>query len=263
MRPKPGDHLVEAQQDAVAVAQLAHALEVAGGRHERAARVLDRLDDHHRDRARAGLLDRGLEVVEQEAGEVLLGLVRRAVEAVRVGHVDHVRHKRLERDAQVGAAVDRQRAHGGAVVGDPPRDRLPAPLAARGVVLARQLPGRLHGLRAARHEEHAIQVARGELGDGVRKLHRPRVRKRPVDGEGQLAHLRRGRLAHLLAEAVAGVHAEQPGQRVEVALAVRVLQVAAVAADDHRDFVGLPHPSEVEPEMIQGGHGGEVLQSCD
>ena len=39
--PEPaeaGDHLVEAEQDAVPVAQLAHALEVAGRRHERAAR---------------------------------------------------------------------------------------------------------------------------------------------------------------------------------------------------------------------------------
>ena len=68
--PEPaeaGDHLVEAEQDAVPVAELAHALEVAGRRHERAARVLDRLDDHHGDRLGPGLLDRRLELVEQEA----------------------------------------------------------------------------------------------------------------------------------------------------------------------------------------------------
>jgi hypothetical protein len=118
-------------------------------------------DDHHRDRARSCLLDRRLEVLEQEAGEVLLALVRRAVVAVRVGDVEHVRDERLERRAEIGAAVDRERAHRGAVVGDAPRDRLPASLAARRVVLPGELPGRLDGLRAARHEEHAVQVAGG------------------------------------------------------------------------------------------------------
>jgi hypothetical protein len=248
------DHLVEAEQDAVPVAQLAHTPEIAGRRHERAARVLDRLDDHHRDRARPGLRDRGLEVVEQEAGELLLALVRRPVVAVRVGDVEHVRDQRLERGAEVGAAVDRQRAHRRAVVGHAPRDRLPAPLAARRVVLAGELPGRLHGLGAARYEEHAVEVSRCELGDGVGQLDRPRVRVGPVDGEGQLAHLRRGGLPHLLAEAIAGVDAEEPCQRVQVAFAGRVLEVAAVALDDHGDVVRVPHPSEVKPEMIEVRH---------
>ena len=62
-----GDDLVGAQQDAVAVAELAHALPVAGRRSERAAGVLDGLHDHHRDRLGAFLLDRLLELVEQEA----------------------------------------------------------------------------------------------------------------------------------------------------------------------------------------------------
>jgi hypothetical protein len=60
------------------------------------------------------------------------------------------------------------------------------------------------------------------------------VRVAPVRVEGQLAHLRRRRLAHLLAEPVADLDGEEAGQRIEVALAVRVLQVAAVAAHDDR-----------------------------
>ena len=99
--PEAGDHLVEAEQDAVPVAQLAHPFEVARGRHERAAAVLDRLDDDHRHRLGPGLADRPLELVQQEGGELLLGLVGRPVVAVRVRHVQHVRDERLEGGAQV------------------------------------------------------------------------------------------------------------------------------------------------------------------
>ena len=166
----------------------------------------------------------------RNARELLLGLLGRAVVAVRVRHVEHVRHERLERRAQLGAAGERERAHGGAVVGHAAGDRLPAPLAAGAVVLAGELPGRLGGLRPAGHEERAVEVARSELGQLRGQLDRARVGEGPVDRERQLAHLRGGRLAHLGAVAVADVHAEQPGERVEVALAVRVLEVAAVAA---------------------------------
>jgi hypothetical protein len=80
------------------------------------------------------------------------------------------------------------------------------------------------------------------------------VGERPVDRERQLAHLRGGGVAHLLAVAVADVHAEQPGERVEVAAALGVLQVAAVAAHDHLEIGGVlvgAHLGEVEPEVVQ------------
>src|SRR2546422_10838876 len=64
-----------------------------------------------------------------------------------------------------------------------------------------------------------------------------------------LAHLLERGLAHLLAERVADLHGEQAGERVEIALAVRVLEVAAVALDDDRDLArAIPgHPGEVHP----------------
>jgi hypothetical protein len=80
------------------------------------------------------------------------------------------------------------------------------------------------------------------------------VRVGPVDRERRLAHLRGGSLAHLLAEPVSGIHAEESRQRVQVALAVRVLEVAAVAADDDRHLVVVPHLGEVQPEVIEVGH---------
>src|SRR5205823_10839416 len=103
-----------------------------------------------------------------------------------------------------------------------------------------------------------------------------RVRVRPVRVERQLAHLRRGRLAHLVAVRVADLHGEQPGERVEVALAVRVLEVAALPPDDDRHVrVGVAaHTREVQPEVVTGcllqlggrearGGGGHVPPRVD
>jgi hypothetical protein len=90
------------------------------------------------------------------------------------------------------------------------------------------------------------------------------VGERPVDCERQLAHLRRRRLAHLLAEAVADVHAEETRKRVEVAPPGRILEIAAVAADDHLDFlvrVVPPHLREVQPEMVEGAHELKISSS--
>src|SRR3954470_18684009 len=100
------------------------------------------------------------------------------------------------------------------------------------VVLARELPGGLDSLRAAGDEEDAVQVAGCELRELVRELDRTRMRVRPVRVEGQLAHLLERGLAHLVPVRVADLDREEAGQRVEVALAVVVVQVAALAADD-------------------------------
>ena len=253
--PEAADDLVGAEQDPVAVAQLAHALEVPLRRRERATRVLYRLHEHHRDRARIRLLDRTLELLEQQRGELLLGLLRGPPVAIRVADVDHVGHEWLERRPELRDAVERQRPERRAVVGDPARDRLPAPITADGVVLARQLPGRLDGLRAARDEEHPVEVAGGQAGHLGGELDRARVRGAPVRVVGELAHLRGRDLADLLPVAVADVDAEEPAEPVQVALAVRVLEVTAVAADDHRKLalgVG-PHARHMEPQVILRG----------
>ena len=96
------------------------------------------------------------------------------------------------------------------------------------MVLARELPRRLDRLRSAGDEEDAIEVARRQLRDLVRELDRARMRVRPVRVEGQLAHLLERGLPHLLAVRVADLYREEPCKRIEVALAVRVLEVAAL-----------------------------------
>ena len=226
----PGaDHLVGDEDDPELVADLAHALEVALRRGEAAARVLHRLEDHARDRLRA---------LEQDAlvdrlGRVLdLGPV-----AVRVGDVASRREQRLERAPHVRDAGRGERAHGRAVVGELARDDLVAArVAGELVVLAAELERRVDGLRAAGGEEDAVEVAGGELGDARGELDRLRVRVVPVRVEAELLGLVGAGLGDVAA-AVADVHAEQGGEPVEVALAVLVVDVAPVAADDDRDLV--------------------------
>ena len=87
-----------------------------------------------------------------------------------------------------------------------------------------------------------------------RQLDRPRVGVAPQRVEVELLDLARRRLPQLGA-AVAGVDAEEAGEAVEVAVAVLVVDVAALAADDDRDLVVGPvgaHAREVHPEMALG-----------
>ena len=120
------------------------------------------------------------------------------------------------------------------------------------VVLACELPGRLHRFRSTGDEEDAVQVAGRERSDLLGQLDRPRMGVRPVRVERQLAHLLERRLAHLLAERVPEIDREEAGQRVQVALAVRVLEIAAVAADDDRHFgvAVAAHAGEVQPQVV-------------
>ena len=240
------DHLVGDEDDPELVADLAHALEVAVGGREAAARVLHRLEDHARD---------GLGALEQDA---LVDRLRRVVDlgpvGVRVRHVGGAREQRLERAPDGGDAGRGQRAHGRAVVGELARDDLVAPgVAGQLVVLAAELERGVDRLGAAGGEEDAVEVAGGELGDARRELDRLRVRVGPVRVEAELLGLVGAGLGDVAA-AVADVHAEQGGEAVEIAVAVLVPDVAPVAAGDDRDLVVVVagHLREVHPQMPLG-----------
>ena len=69
-----------------------------------------------------------------------------------------------------------------------------------------------------------------------------------------------------LGAAVADLTGEEPGQAVEVALAVLVVDPDAFTPDDDRDVAGGRHPGEVHPEVAMGallerfvGHGGHLV----
>ena len=250
--PAPGaDHLVGDHQHVVAVADLAHPLEVALGRDEAAAGVLDRLEDHRGDRLGPLEFDPLLDRVRRPERVAVLGP---AVD-VGVGDVAAARGERLELGAQLGDAGRREGAERGAVVGDLTGDHLVLlAVAAHPVEVARELQRRLDRLRAAGGEEDPVEVAGGERGDPRRQLDRARVRVAPQRVEVELLDLAGGGLAELGA-AVAGVDAEEAGEAVEVAVAVLVVDVAALAADDDRDLVVVAvgaHSREVHPEMSPG-----------
>ena len=247
--PAPGaDHLVGDHQHVVAIADLAHALEVAVGRDDAAAGVLHRLEDHRGDRLGAleldPLLDRGRRPER-------VAVLRPAVD-VGVGDVAAAGDERLELRAQLGDAGGGEGAERGAVVGDLAGDHLVLlAFAERAVVVAGQLQRRLDRLRAAGGEEDAVEVAGGERGESGGELDRARVGVAPERVEVELFDLARRRLAQLGAT-VAGVDAEEAGEAVEVALAVIVVDVTALAAGDDRDLVAGAvgaHAREVHPEM--------------
>ena len=202
-------------------------------------------------------------------GEIAAGHAVRHAERVRVGHVAAARGQRLERLAQARDAGRAQRAQARAVVRDLAGDdlglvRVPGEL----VVLPGELERRLDGLRAAAGEEHAVEVARGELGDPSGQLDRARVCVGPVRVEAELLGLVGAGLGDVGA-AVADVDAEQGRQAVEVALAVLVVDVAALTARDDRDVRVLigRHPGEVHPQMplaqlLESAGAGGFLGTC-
>ena len=250
--PAPGaDHLVGDQQHVVLVADLADPLEVAVGRDEAAARVLDRLEDHRGDRLRP-LEDDPL--LDRVGGPERVAVLGPAVD-VGVRHVAGAGDERFELVAQVGDPGRRERPQRGAVVGDLAGDEFVLLAFAVGaVVVARQLQRRLDRLGAAVGEEDAVEVARRQVGDPRGEFDRPRVGVAPQGEEVELFDLARGGLA-VLGAAVAGVDAEERREAVQVAVAVLVVDVAPVGLGDQWDLViGAvgAHPREVHPQMLAG-----------
>ena len=88
-------------------------------------------------------------------------------------------------------------------------------------VLARELPGGLHRFGPAAGEEHAVEVARREVGHPRRELDRRGMRVVP-DGEVcELFRLLTGGPLGEFAAAVADLHGEQTREPVEQPLAGR------------------------------------------
>ena len=185
------DHLVADQQDVVLVADLAHALEVALLRRDAAAGVLQRLEDHGRDRLGTVELDLVADLLGGPERVAVLG----PVVLVRVRRVDPARHVGLELGLEAGQPGGGERAHGRAVVGDLAGDDLVLlALAVRPVVVAGDLDRGLDRLRAGVREEDPVQVAGGQLGDPLGELDRARVGVAPVGVEVELLDLRGGGL---------------------------------------------------------------------
>ena len=253
--PERADHLVGHEQHAVAVADLAHPLEVALGGHEAAARVLHRLEEHRGDGVGTLEHDALLELVGEGEHERLLVVGERVATAVGVRHVAGAGRQRFEGRAQRGNAGDRERARGGAVVRGAAGDHLVALSLADGAeVLADELPCRLDRLGTAGGEEHPVQVAGRERGERCRELDRRRVRVGPEREVVERLRLHARGLGEIVTP-VADLHGEEAGQAVEQSVAGRVPQRAALAARDdvHRRVGAVPaEAGEVHPEVTVG-----------
>ena len=189
-----GDHLVGREQDVVAVADLAHAAPVALGGRERAARVLHRLHVHEAHGLRPHREDRLLELVEEEARELLLGLLGRAVVAVRVGDVPHLGDERLERRPDRGDAVDRERAERRPVVGDVAGDRLVAMRRRRAAAATMLVVRGSPAPRAPLRPRTCRRAPRSTGARASRPTRPPRSRRsRRTRGSGHPARARRPR----------------------------------------------------------------------
>ena len=203
---------------------------VAVGRHERAAPVLHRLGDHHRDGLRPLLEDLVL-----DRAHALQAPVQ------RVGHVPHaVPEHREEGRAQPRHRGDRERAKGRAVVrplaGD---DLVPALVAPGDVVVASELRRGLDCLGAGADEEHVLEIAGREVGDECRGLDRGRAHDPPVRRERERLHLLGGHRAEV-GTTVPDLHAEEAAQAVEHLAPGVVPQVGTVAAHVHGELGALP-----------------------
>ena len=162
-----GDDLVEDQQDAVLVADLAQALEIALRRRQNAGGAGHGLDDHGGDGGGVVQRDDALQLVGEmrapfrlAAGEGLFGAV------IGVRQVVDARQQRAEELAVLDDAADRDAAEADAVIAALAADQArPAALALHVPIGERDLERRIHGLRARVAEEDVVEVARRELGE--------------------------------------------------------------------------------------------------
>ncbi len=252
--PAPaGDDLVEYQQDAVLVADLADAVQVALGRRQAAERAGRRLDEHRRDVVAADQCADPLQVLGEVGALVGLAAHERVLGQRGVPHEVHAGQADAERAPVVDHARQRHAAHVDPVVGALARhEQLPMALAADAVIRQRHLHRRVDRFRAGAGEEHAVQargrVLRHPLGELERLGMGTRERHRVVERR-ELLEDRLGDLG----PAVPGSHAEEPRRRVDHPVAVGLPQVDALALDEHPGFLfELLVRRERHPEVLPG-----------
>jgi hypothetical protein len=188
-------HLVENEQHAVAVADIAHAPKITRHRGDRAqGGADDRLGDKGDDVLAAELLDPDFELSRQPLAVGLRGLVRAAL-AIFVNRRYMVRfdQKRSELLALPLSAPDRERTERDAMIALVSRDDVsPLRLAAFDEILAREFERGLDRLRATADEKDVADALRGVSGEIVgqclRNLRREEARMRICKPVELLAH---------------------------------------------------------------------------
>ena len=145
------------------------------------------------------------------------------------------REVRAEWPLQPGPAGERERLHRRAVVGLRGRDHLPAlRLAALDVVRARQLQRQLVRLGAAGDEAHTGETLRRDLDQFLREPFLQRIRQALVVHVGEPLGLPAGSGDDVAPSVTERRGHRAAAHRVEVALAVRVLEPGAFAPHHNR-----------------------------
>ena len=246
--PEPRHHLVGDHDDAVLVAEIADAAQVAVGQHEDAVGAGHGLEDEAGDRVRALELDLLFEI-----GERGLGRVPAALHAVVRIHDVHDAGDAWLGGPPARIAGQRDRTGGAAVIRAVAREDL---VPAR--VHARDADRVLVGLGAAVGEKEHVDVARRDRGE-LRAQPRARLGRHERVRVREHRHLVLNRLDDPLV-AVADVHAHQLAVEVEEALPFRRPEAHALRARDgnriHRPLGG-PLEDRVplrERDHLRAGH---------
>ena len=232
--PEAGDDLVENQQDAVLVADLAEPLEIALGRRQHAGRTGHRLDDDGGNGRSIVQRHHALEVVRQMRAPFRLATAEGLFLAVvGVRQVIDAGQHGAEPLAVGDHAADRDAAEVHAVIAALAADEAGAGALATGAMIGqRDLQRSVGGFRTRVAEEGIVQVARGHGGKARRQLEHLRVAelegRREVEfGGGFLDGLDDG------ATAMPGIGAPQARRTIENGAARHVVIVHVLGAGDH------------------------------
>ena len=139
------------------------------------------------------------------------------------------------------------------MVGQVPADHLDAVgLSPQLEVLAGQLPRRLDGVGAASGEKHPVQVTGGQFGQFRGEFDRRGVAVGPYREKPEGCRLVAGRPGQLGPPVTELAHKE-PGQSVQITVALGIPHVAAVAPLDHPSAVDVvAEHAEVAPQVSFG-----------
>ena len=273
---EPGDDLVEDEQNAVFVADLAQPLQIALGRGQDPGRARHRLDDHRGDGRGVVQRDDPLERVGEMGAPFRLALGEGLMLAIiGRGKMIDAGQQRTEELAIVDHAADRNAAEADAMIGALAADQtLARALSAHVVIGERDLERRVAGLGARIAKEHMIEIARRELGQARGELERQRMGELEGRREIELRRLALDR-GHDRRAVVSGVAAPQSRRAVEdrAPLGGEIMHVLG-ARDEPRLLLEGAIGRERQPERAQivgnvrarggldgggGVHGGDLL----
>ena len=263
---KTGDDFIEHQQDAVLVANLAQALQIALGWDVPTGAASHGLDKDGRHIARVVQGQDALLQIQQRVfcphRQLVLhiSVVHGVVDKAHV--IDARQHGRAKHFAVARDAANAHAAQTHPVVAALATDEhLAVALTTGAVVGQRQFHSGVCCFRTGTAKQHFVQIARGEFGDALRGFKRAVGAKLKRGGVVQAAQLLVNGFVDRL-DVVARHHAPQAGNTVQHLLALLGGEVHAIGTHhDARRLVELTIRGEGQPKMVHR-NGGWVHENA-